>query len=134
MASSSSARGRSSNRSTSACSNPTRSASGSRCAGMADARGTVGLLGGGVIGGGWAARYVLGGIDVRIFDPAPDAARRVEEVLAGARRAVARLTLAPLPPGRALSFGDTVEAAVVGVAGVHESAPERGGLQRELPA
>ena len=101
---------------------------------MADPRGTVGLLGGGVIGGGWAARYVLGGIDVRIFDPAPDAARRVEEVLAGARRAVARLTLAPLPPEGTLSFVDTVEAAVVGVAVVHESAPERVDLKRELLA
>ena len=28
------------------------------------------LLGGGVIGGGWAARLVLAGVDVRLFDPA----------------------------------------------------------------
>jgi len=99
---------------------------------MAEGSPTVGLLGGGVIGGGWAARYVLGGIDVRVFDPAPDAARRVEEVLAGARRAVARLTLAPLPPEGTLSFVDTVEAAVIGAAVVHESAPERVELKREL--
>jgi len=99
---------------------------------MGEARQTVALLGGGVIGGGWAARYLLGGIDVRIYDPAPDAARRVEEVLAGARRALARLTLAPLPPEGSLSFVDTVQHAVAGAAVVHESAPERLELKREL--
>lgn len=101
---------------------------------MAEPSGPVGLLGGGVIGGGWAARYLLSGIDVRIYDPAPDAARRVEEVLAGARRAVARLTLAPLPPEGTLSFLDTVQAAVAGAVVVHESAPERVELKRELLA
>ena len=29
----------------------------------------VGLLGGGVIGGGWAARFLLNGVDVLLFDP-----------------------------------------------------------------
>ena len=37
---------------------------------------TVGLLGGGVIGGGWAARFLLHGIDVRLYDPEPDAERQ----------------------------------------------------------
>ena len=31
----------------------------------------VGLVGGGVIGGGWAARFLLNGHDVAIFDPDP---------------------------------------------------------------
>ncbi|HTU86504.1 MAG TPA: carnitine 3-dehydrogenase [Solirubrobacteraceae bacterium] len=99
---------------------------------MAD--GAVGLLGGGVIGGGWAARYLLNGIDVRIYDPAPDAARRLDDVLAGARRAFGRLTLAPLPPEGTLSFVDTVPAAVAGALIVHESAPERVELKQELLA
>ena len=41
----------------------------------------VGLLGGGVIGGGWAARFVLNGVDVRLYDPAPEAAARAGQVL-----------------------------------------------------
>jgi carnitine 3-dehydrogenase len=110
------------------------SASGSLCADMADAGETVGLVGGGVIGGGWAARYLLAGIDVRIYDPAGDAKGRVEDVLAGARRALSRLTLAPLPPEGTLAFVDTVEAAVAGAAVVHESAPERVDLKRGLLA
>ncbi|WP_168859311.1 hypothetical protein [Bradyrhizobium brasilense] len=33
----------------------------------------AGLLGGGVIGGGWAARFVLTAVDIKLFDPAPGA-------------------------------------------------------------
>ena len=40
---------------------------------------TVGLLGGGVIGGGWAARFALNGADVVLFDPDPEAERKVGE-------------------------------------------------------
>ena len=70
-------------------------------------RGPSALLGGGVIGGGWAARFVLNGVDVRLYDPAPDAERAVGEVLDNARRAMRRLTLAPLPPeGDADARGD----------------------------
>ncbi|WP_283812240.1 3-hydroxyacyl-CoA dehydrogenase NAD-binding domain-containing protein [Bradyrhizobium cajani] len=30
----------------------------------------VGLLGGGIIGSGWAAKFILEGVDVRLYDPA----------------------------------------------------------------
>ena len=59
--------------------------------------GTVALLGGGVIGAGWAARFLLNGIDVALYDPDPEAERKLGEVLENARRAYGRLTLAPLP-------------------------------------
>src|SRR5687768_10353038 len=98
---------------------------------MADA---VGLLGGGVIGGGWAARFLLHGYDVRLFDPAPDAAHAVEEMLANARRAYRRLTLAPLPAEGALNLVGTPEEAVEGAVFVQESAPEREPLKRDLLA
>jgi carnitine 3-dehydrogenase / betainyl-CoA thioesterase len=94
----------------------------------------VGLLGGGVIGGGWAARFVVNGIDVRLFDPDPEAARKVDEMLDNARRAYRRLTLAPLPPEGTLTLAATPEAAVEGVDFVQESAPEREELKRRLLA
>ena len=47
----------------------------------------VALVGGGVIGGGWAGRLVENGLDVVVFDPHPDAGRRVREVLENAERA-----------------------------------------------
>src|SRR3954471_8817627 len=101
---------------------------------MADKPETVGLLGGGVIGGGWAARFVLNGVDVRLYDPAPDAERALGEVLANARRAMRRLTLAPLPAEGTLTLVDTPEEAVAGAEFVQESAPERERLKVDLLA
>lgn len=41
-------------------------------------------VGGGVIGGAWVARFALAGIDVKIFDPHPEAERIIGEVMANA--------------------------------------------------
>ena len=101
---------------------------------MAERPRTVALLGGGVIGGGWAARFALNGVDVRLYDPAPEAAATVEEMLANARRALRRLTLAPLPAEGAVTLVDTPEEAVAGAEFVQESAPEREGLKVALLA
>lgn len=95
---------------------------------------TVALLGGGVIGAGWAARFALNGCDVRLYDPASEAADYARGVLANARSAYERLTLAPLPVEGELRIVDSVEEAVGGAELVQESAPERVELKRELLA
>src|SRR5438445_11639332 len=95
---------------------------------------TVGLLGGGVIGAGWAARFLLNGVDVRLFDPDPDAQRKVAEVLANARRSYERLTLAPLPREGTLAFAASPEEAAEGADLIQESAPERVELKQRLLA
>jgi carnitine 3-dehydrogenase len=95
---------------------------------------TAGLLGAGVIGAGWAARLVLHGVDVRLYDPDPEAPRKVGEVLDNARRALRKLTLAPLPAEGRLEFVPTAEEAADGVDFVQESAPEREELKRGLLA
>jgi carnitine 3-dehydrogenase len=92
------------------------------------------VLGCGVIGGGWAARFVLNGVDVRLFDPDPEAARKVDAMLDNARRAYRRLTLAPLPAEGELTLAASVEEAVAGVDFVQESAPEREEVKRALLA
>ncbi|HWD86414.1 MAG TPA: carnitine 3-dehydrogenase [Solirubrobacteraceae bacterium] len=99
---------------------------------MSELPGAVGLLGGGVIGGGWAARFVLSGVDVALFDPALEAQRRVREMLDNARRAYRSLTMVPLPREGELRFVDSVEEAVAGTEFVQESAPERLEIKREL--
>jgi carnitine 3-dehydrogenase len=96
--------------------------------------GSVALLGGGVIGAGWAARFVLNGCDVRLYDPAPGARTSAADVLANAREAYEQLTLAPLPREGGLQFVDSVEEAVAGAELVQESAPEQVELKRELLA
>jgi carnitine 3-dehydrogenase len=87
-----------------------------------------------VIGGGWAARFALNGIDVRLYDPDPEAERKVGEVRANARIALAGLTRAPLPPEGAFQLVASPEDAVEGVDLVQESAPEREQMKRELLA
>ncbi|MCB0985318.1 MAG: hypothetical protein KDB06_11775, partial [Ilumatobacter sp.] len=92
----------------------------------------VGLLGGGVIGGGWAARFLLNGVDVRLYDPDPHAPRKVGEVLDNARRALRKLVASPLPEEGTLTFVDSPEAAATGAQFVQESAPERMDLKQQL--
>ena len=101
---------------------------------MAERPASVGLLGGGVIGAGWAARFVLNGVDVRLYDPDPEAPRKLDDVLVNARRAYARLTLASLPREGEVMFMASAEEAVEGAAFVQESAPERPELKQRLLA
>ena len=93
---------------------------------------TVGLLGGGVIGGGWAARFLLNGVDVKMYDPDPEAPRKVGEVMANARRAMTKLYMPSLPTEGTLTFVDSPEEAATGVQFVQESAPERMELKQML--
>ena len=87
-----------------------------------------------MIGGGWAARFLLNGIDVQLHDPAPGSEQGVAQALENARRAYRRLTLAPLPAEGSLVFAGSVEEAVAGTDFVQESAPERLELKQELLA
>ena len=95
---------------------------------------TVGLLGGGVIGGGWAARFLLNGVDVKLYDPDPEAPRKMSEVMANARRAMDKLVMPALPAEGTLTFVATPEEAATGVDFVQESAPERLELKQMLLA
>jgi carnitine 3-dehydrogenase len=94
----------------------------------------VGLIGGGVIGGGWAARFLLAGTDVRLYDPDPEAGRKLAEVLENARPALRALTDAPLPAEGSWVVVDTVAEAADGVQFIQESAPERLEVKRALLA
>ena len=83
------------------------------------------IIGGGVIGGGWAARFLLNGWDVAVYDPDPEAERKIGEVLANARRALPALYDRALPNEGKLSFSASIAEAVAGANWVQESVPER---------
>jgi carnitine 3-dehydrogenase len=90
------------------------------------------IIGGGVIGGGWAARFLLNGWDVAVCDPDPDAERKIGEVLANARRALPGLYERPLPAEGALTLHATIAEAVSGADWIQESVPERLEIKRAV--
>ena len=87
--------------------------------------GIAAIIGGGVIGGGWAARFLLMGWEVRLYDPDPQAARKIGEVLDNARRAMPGLTDVALPPEGRLIMAETMAQAVADADWIQESVPER---------
>ncbi len=90
------------------------------------------ILGGGVIGGGWAARFLLMGWDVRVFDPDPEAERKIGEVLANARRALPALADVAMPAEGQLNVVATIAEAVTDADWIQESVPERLAVKREI--
>lgn len=94
--------------------------------------GKAALLGGGVIGGGWAARLLLNGIDVVLFDPDPQAARKVGEVMTNARRAFADLIPEGRPNEGRLTITVDLSEAVADATFIQESVPERLELKQKL--
>ena len=84
------------------------------------------VVGGGVIGGGWAARLVWPVLMLDLADPDPDAKRKLDAIMADAERAMARLW-----PGQtlgnigSLTYEDSIGAAVAGADLVQEITPER---------
>jgi carnitine 3-dehydrogenase len=82
-------------------------------------------IGGGVIGGGWIARFALNGIDVAVFDPHPEAKRKVDEVMANARRAYKRMAIKGLPKEGKVTYTKSIAEAVKDADLIQESVPER---------
>lgn len=93
---------------------------------------TAAIIGGGVIGGGWAARFLLMGWNVRVFDPDPEAERKIGEVLDNARRSLPGLSDVSMPQEGQLTFHDDLSDAVSGAIWVQESVPERLDLKQKV--
>ncbi len=98
------------------------------------ARTRIAVIGGGVIGGGWAARFALAGHDVAVYDPDPEAGRKIGEVYANAEAATRRLYVAPLPPPGTIRFEGSIAEAVAGAGWVQESVSERLDLKHRVYA
>ena len=95
---------------------------------------TAAIIGGGVIGGGWAARFLLMGWNCRVFDTDPEAQRKIGEVLANARASLPGLSDVALPDEGTLSYHDTMSEAVEGAEWIQESVPERLDLKLQVLA
>lgn len=93
---------------------------------------TAAIIGGGVIGGGWAARFLLNGWNVRVFDPDPEAKRKIGEVLDNARASLPMLYDVALPDEGDLTFHGSIAEAVEGADYVQESVTERLALKHKV--
>ena len=83
------------------------------------------VIGSGVIGGGWVARLIQNGVDVNVFDPDPEAPRKIEAIMANADHALSRITMAPPPARGTLHFCGTMAEAVASAELIVEAVPER---------
>lgn len=94
----------------------------------------VGIVGGGVIGAAWAARFVLNGIDVAVYDLDPETERKTHEVIGNARRALTRLFGQALPPEGKVTIAASLAEAVSDADFIQESLPEREELKQKVLA
>jgi carnitine 3-dehydrogenase len=95
---------------------------------------TLGLLGTGVIGGGWAARALHFGIDVIAADVKPEMEEWIRGAVANAEPALARLTSAPLPPKGKLSFTTDLRVMAQQADFIQENIPEQLPLKQRMLA
>ena len=94
----------------------------------------VGIVGGGVIGGGWALHYLRMGFDVDVYDPAPHAEGGLLRLRDTAWPVLERLGLRPGASPDRLAFRADLAGAVAEVDLVQENGPEDGAVKRGILA
>ncbi len=92
------------------------------------------IIGGGVIGAGWVSRFIENGVDVRVYDPAEDAAQKVDAVLENSRYAYSKLTGGPRCSEGIVKFYGSIADAVDGAELIVESVPERLDIKQSVYA
>jgi carnitine 3-dehydrogenase len=93
---------------------------------------TVGIVGAGVIGSGWAARALAHGLDVVAWDPGSDAEAKTRAAIANAWPALERSGLAPGASPERLRFVETLAEIARASDFIQENAPEREELKQGL--
>jgi carnitine 3-dehydrogenase len=92
------------------------------------------VVGAGVIGSGWAARFLGAGLDVAAWDPAPNAESKARAAIDAAWPAMSRCGLAPGASPSRLTFHAELKGCVADADFIQESAPERETLKQDLLA
>lgn len=98
----------------------------------ADSVRRVAVIGTGVIGGGWTAHFLRHGLEVAVYDPAPDAETRLRHRLDEIWPTLERLGLHPQASPDRLDFAADLASAVAGAEVVQENAPEREALKIKI--
>lgn len=93
---------------------------------------TVGIVGSGLIGSGWAARFLAHGLSVIATDPSPGAEERLRVAVDNAWPALQKLGLMPGADRGRLRFTNDLEEVCKTAHFIQECAPEREELKRNL--
>ena len=94
----------------------------------------VGIVGAGVIGGGWALHYLRMGFDVAVYDPGPQAEAGLLRLRDAAWPVLERLGLRPGASPDRLAFRADLAGAVAEADLVQENGPEDGSVKRRILA
>jgi carnitine 3-dehydrogenase len=94
----------------------------------------AGVVGAGVIGGGWALHFLRMGLDVDVYDPAPSAERDLLRTLEETWPLLERLGRCEGAGPDRLRFHSDLAGAVRDADVVQENAPENGPVKREVLA
>lgn len=94
----------------------------------------VTVVGTGVIGNGWIARFLSQGYQVTATDPAPDAETKMRAAINNAWPALEKQGLSKEATRDRLYFDPNLESAVADADLIQENAPEREELKRKLLA
>ncbi len=92
---------------------------------MSEQKKVAAIIGGGVIGGGWVARFLLHGWRVQVFDQDSSAENKISAVLNNARESLPKLFADALPAEGELVYTDSIASAVSDAIWIQESVPER---------
>ena len=92
----------------------------------------VSCIGAGVIGSGWAARLLVNGINVTVFDKRSESYHRTRLSIERAKKYFSQLTKAPLREMGSLTFEKSLEGAVKTSTYIIESLPENLQLKHKL--
>ena len=95
---------------------------------------TCAIIGTGVIGSGWASRFLASGLDVVAWDPGKGAEAQLRANVANAWPALQRVGLKPGASQGRLKFVATIAEAVKDADFIQESAPENEELKKKLHA
>jgi carnitine 3-dehydrogenase len=90
------------------------------------------VIGTGVIGNGWIARFLAQGYQVVAFDPSEGAEERTRSAIERAWPSLVQIGLAPNASADQVRFASTIEEAVMNADLIQENVPEREELKKSV--
>ena len=92
----------------------------------------VSIIGTGVIGAGWAARFIANGYHVQAFDPSPRSLKKLKTDVKKALVSLSKIGLHKNASIKNLSYHDNLKDALKDTSFVQENAPEKEKLKTSL--